>query len=188
MTKEFSHVELKITIPKLQALQTNELIDYIKTALRHGELPLGHQNNASEDRWSKVEKLLFTKLKKTQIKSLPEEFQLILGFRNGERNTEGLSSAELDFLREEIKLIEWSGPMSDHKLTLIVDKILSPFSLLGIFLILIFIFVIQLITVPKSNINCADPIGDYQKDVCERAYERTFEEKWGRKPGKLPIP
>ena len=76
--------------------------------------------------------------------------------------------------------------MSDRKLTLIVDKILSPFSLLGIFLILIFIFVIQLITVPKSNINCADPIGDYQKDVCERAYERTFEEKWGRKPGKLP--
>ena len=80
MTKEFSHIELKITIPKLQALQTNELIDYIKTALRHGELPLGHQNNASEDMWSKSEKLLFTKLKKTQIKSLPEEFQLILAF------------------------------------------------------------------------------------------------------------
>ena len=39
---------------------------------------------------------------------------------------------------------------------------------------------------PKETINCGNPQSSYEENVCDRAYERTYEEKWGRKPGKLP--
>ena len=39
---------------------------------------------------------------------------------------------------------------------------------------------------PKETINCGNPQSSYEENACDRAYERTFEEKWGREPGKLP--
>lgn len=39
---------------------------------------------------------------------------------------------------------------------------------------------------PKETINCGNPQSSYEENACDRAYERTYEEKWGRKPGKLP--
>ena len=60
------------------------------------------------------------------------------------------------------------------------DKLASILVFLG-FAIVMFLFIyIIFIDGPNSNINCANPIGDYQKDVCERAYERTLKEKWER--------
>ena len=83
---------------------------------------------------------------------------------------------------EDFQLVEEIAKPEIVKL-IKADKLwdlLTPIVALLVFAIAMFLFIYIIFSDgPNSNINCANPIGDYQKDVCDRAYERTFKEKWG---------
>lgn len=133
--------ELDITISKLRALDDDGLIEYINKKIQYEGLEIGKLNNLPERYWSDAEKKLFTKLKKTQIKNLPNEYQLMLGFRNGELNKTGLSPQEIHSLRDKIRGIEINAPMSKNKFkTIILPRIFTATVLLLLFFIVYLFF------------------------------------------------
>jgi hypothetical protein len=169
--------ELRIHKNDLRALQTEDLINYLEKVLEKGLLK-PHSFLEHKWDWDDLETLLFKNLKVSQIKLLPEKYQLLLGFRNGKRITE----EDLRLERENTLKYKISD-FFFNILEAIIEKVFHMYAMMIYFFLVVFFFIyIIFIDGPNSNINCANPIGDYQKDVCERAYERTFEEKWGRKP------
>ena len=132
--------ELYITISKLRALDNDGLIEYINKKIQYEGLEIGKLNNTSEMYWSDAEEKLFTKLKKTQIKNLPNEYQLMLGFRNGELNKTGLSPQELDSLRDKIRDIKMHAPMSKNKFKTMILPPLFNATVLFLLLFIVYLF------------------------------------------------
>lgn len=58
------------------------------------------------------------------------------------------------------------------------------FYIIGALLVAYIVYSIE--TYEPKKINCGNPQSDFEKKACEKAFERTYEEKWGRKPGKIP--
>ena len=173
--------ELRIHKNDLRALQTEDLINYIEKVREMGLLkPYTLLEEIWE--WEEPEQFLFENLKVSQIKSLPEKYQLLLGFRNGKRITE--EDLWLEFHMEKENTLKGKILLF---LATILHAIAVKFSNMYVMMICFFLVVFFFIWVIFTNygpnsINCANPRGDYQKDVCERAYKRTFREKWGRDP------
>ena len=75
---------LAITIKELRGMQNEDLINYIDLVIDHGLLkPRTFKQNQSQ--WKFAEEYLFTKLKVSQVKKLPEKYQSLLGYKDGKK-------------------------------------------------------------------------------------------------------
>jgi hypothetical protein len=177
--------EILLSIKEIRAMQKDDLINYIEQVLEHELLKPGTREK-DEESWNSSEKLLYKNLKASQVKELPDKYQSLLGYKDGKR----LSRKERD-KPFKYRIREWLlGVFNSKGFDTLFEGFFSSLGFLAFFapiLLIIFLYYYLFIASdPNRDINCADPSSNYQQGICDRAYERTYEEKWGRKPGKIP--
>ncbi|MDC0923120.1 hypothetical protein OAQ74_03310, partial [Gammaproteobacteria bacterium] len=74
----------RLTINKIKNLERNDLIIYLEQVLEKGLLQ-PEEFNRRESNWHLLEEYLFKHVTKTQLEELPEKYQLLLGYQDGEK-------------------------------------------------------------------------------------------------------
>ena len=177
--------EIFISVKKLRAMQKDDLINYIEQVLEHELLKPGTREEGEES-WDPSEKLLYKNLKASQAKVLPDKYQSLLGYKDGKRLSRKERNKPFKF-----RIRDWLLEVLNSKgFDTLFNGFFSTLGFLAFFgpiLLIIFLYYyLFILSDPNRDINCADPSSNYQQGICDRAYERTYEEKWGRKPGKIP--
>ena len=167
--------EVYITIQELRALQKDDLINHIERVLEHGLLkPIAIEEEDWEWHWS--EKILFKNLKVSQLKELPQKYQLLLGFKDGKKVeinkiVDSTKRTNLNSLKKNID--------ESHDKNMLHGRI-ALFVTLSIPLLLLS----MCIALPEpEKFDCyGGNLTDGEKAMCDSAFEDAYEKKWGRKP------